>query len=199
VNLCQTNPQTGQCASAIGSTVPVTIGAGQTPTFGVFVTASSFIPFDPANNRIFVRFRDPQGVTVGSTSVAVQTSLVGNYQGSGSVTLTSCLLPNLNGTSSGTFTATVANHTGNTIAGTFTLTSSSSTTTVPYTVTLTPTGTFGPTAVQFAVSVPVLGSASGNATIDGQIDSNAVSTQFSGQIQGLGCNMSGSGSATRVP
>jgi hypothetical protein len=37
----------------------------------VFVTATNSVPFNPAVNRIFVRFNDATGVTRGSTSVAV--------------------------------------------------------------------------------------------------------------------------------
>jgi len=71
--LCQTNPATGQCISAIGSSVTTTINANATPTFGIFVQSNGTVPFDPASNRIFVRFKDGGSVTRGSTSVAVRT------------------------------------------------------------------------------------------------------------------------------
>jgi hypothetical protein len=71
--LCQTNPATGQCISAIGSGVTTTINANATPTFGIFVEGSGNVPFDPAANRLFVRFKDGGNVTRGSTSVAVRT------------------------------------------------------------------------------------------------------------------------------
>ena len=71
--LCQTEPSTGQCISAIVSSVMTTINANATPTFGIFVQGNGNVPFDPAGNRIFVRFRDPGAVTRGSTSVAVRT------------------------------------------------------------------------------------------------------------------------------
>jgi CSLREA domain-containing protein len=73
ISLCQTDPTTGQCISAIGSDVTTTINANATPTFGIFVQGGDNVPFDPAVNRIFVRFRDGGGVTRGSTSVAVRT------------------------------------------------------------------------------------------------------------------------------
>ena len=51
-----------------------TINAGATPTFAVFVDGlGTVVPFDPAVNRIFVRFKDSGGVTRGLTSVAVRT------------------------------------------------------------------------------------------------------------------------------
>jgi hypothetical protein len=40
VTMCQTNPVTGQCISAIQSTVATTINANATPTFAIFVTAT---------------------------------------------------------------------------------------------------------------------------------------------------------------
>lgn len=75
-SVCQTDPATGVC---INPTVPaaapvaVLIGAGATPTFAVFITASEDIVLDPANKRVFVRFRDSTGIVRGATSVAVQT------------------------------------------------------------------------------------------------------------------------------
>ena len=73
ISLCQTDPATGQCISAIGPSVTTTINANATPTFGIFVQGGGNVPFDPAANRIFVRFKDGGGVTRGSTSVAVRT------------------------------------------------------------------------------------------------------------------------------
>jgi hypothetical protein len=73
VFLCETNPTTGVCISAVGPSVSTTINAGATPTFGIFVQGNGNVPFDPAGNRIFVRFKDGGGVTRGSTSVAVRT------------------------------------------------------------------------------------------------------------------------------
>jgi poly(3-hydroxybutyrate) depolymerase len=71
--ICQTNPATGQCLANLASTVTTTIATGATPTFAVFAQSAGLIAFDPAVNRIFVRFRDAGGVTRGSTSVAVRT------------------------------------------------------------------------------------------------------------------------------
>jgi hypothetical protein len=72
IALCQTNPTTGDCQGSPAGTVTTQINAGETPTFGIFVTGHGTVPFDPANNRIFVRFSE-HGIDRGSTSVAVQT------------------------------------------------------------------------------------------------------------------------------
>lgn len=71
--LCQTDPATGTCISAISSSVTTTIGGGQTPTFAVFAQGHGTVAFSPGVNRVFVRFRDGDGTTRGSTSVAVRT------------------------------------------------------------------------------------------------------------------------------
>jgi DNA-binding beta-propeller fold protein YncE len=73
VAMCQTNPANGQCLSAPATTVPVTIAAGATGTFSVFVSASAAIPFDPAGSRIFIRFLDGNNIEHGASSVAVTT------------------------------------------------------------------------------------------------------------------------------
>jgi hypothetical protein len=200
LSLCQTDPQTALCTSAIGPTVSTQINAGATPTFSVFVAGNAFIPFDPANGRIFVRFKDGQGVTRGATSVAVRTNLIGTYEGSGTVTLSSCRVPLNNGTFSGDFTAEVESQVGNTIGGTFTVDSRGSTTRVPFSVTITPSGDFLSTTVSFTVfSPPGIPLGSGTATLTGQITGNTVTANFSGQLQGLeNCNVTGSGTATRI-
>jgi hypothetical protein len=71
--VCQTNPGNGQCLSPPQPSVTVQIAANATPTFTIVANATGTIVFDPATNRIFVRFKDQGNVTRGSTSVAVTT------------------------------------------------------------------------------------------------------------------------------
>jgi N-acetylneuraminic acid mutarotase len=71
--ICQTDPGTAACLSPPASSVTTTILSNETPTFGVFVAAGGNVSFDPATNRIFVRFKDNGSFTRGSTSVAVRT------------------------------------------------------------------------------------------------------------------------------
>jgi hypothetical protein len=73
ISLCQTDPVTAQCISAVGPTVTTQINANATPTFAIFVQGNGTVPFDPATNRIFVRFKDSGNETRGSTSVAART------------------------------------------------------------------------------------------------------------------------------
>ena len=73
LSICQTRGA-GVCTAAPTSRVTTTIDALGTNTFSIFVTGAGAVPFDPAHNRIFVRFKDGGGVTRGSTSVAVTTA-----------------------------------------------------------------------------------------------------------------------------
>jgi hypothetical protein len=77
ITLCQTDPMTEQCMNpTVPTTSPVVtpINANAMPTFGIFVTGTSTVPFAPETKRIFVRFTDAGGVARGSTSVAARTS-----------------------------------------------------------------------------------------------------------------------------
>jgi hypothetical protein len=73
--VCQTNPGTGACMVPPASSVDAFIDGGATPTFAVFGQSSAAVPFNPAVNRVFVRFKDALGVTRGATSVAVTADL----------------------------------------------------------------------------------------------------------------------------
>ena len=64
----------GACLGTPATNVTVTIAAGGTPTFSFFVQGGGFVPFDPANNRIFATFtHTATGNIVGATSTAVRT------------------------------------------------------------------------------------------------------------------------------
>jgi hypothetical protein len=72
LTICETNPTTGACIAAPASSVTTQMNANATPTFGIFVMGNDTVPFDPAHHRIFVRFRDADGVIRGATSGAVR-------------------------------------------------------------------------------------------------------------------------------
>ena len=74
LTLCESNSSTGQCLATPAASVQLDVAANATPTFSVFVSASAPITFAPGTARIFVRFTDDQGVSHGSTSVALATN-----------------------------------------------------------------------------------------------------------------------------
>lgn len=70
---CRTDSQTGACTSQMLPVVTTQINAGETPTFAILIFGNGGVPFNPATNRILMRFKDAGNVTRGSTSVAVLT------------------------------------------------------------------------------------------------------------------------------
>jgi hypothetical protein len=78
--ICETDPANGSCKASPAPSVTRRVEANETPTFSVFVVGQGSVPFDPANNRVFMRLKENalcEGqsavVTRGSTSVAVRT------------------------------------------------------------------------------------------------------------------------------
>jgi glucose/arabinose dehydrogenase len=70
ITLCETDPQSGQCLALPPTpTVQRQMNSGATASFGVFVTGTGPIAFDPANHRI--QFHLEGGGGGGGTSVAV--------------------------------------------------------------------------------------------------------------------------------
>jgi hypothetical protein len=58
----------------IGDNILENVGAGENRTVVVWVTFRGCINFDPAANRIFVRFKDASNNLIGSTSTAISTN-----------------------------------------------------------------------------------------------------------------------------
>ena len=73
LTVCETDAATGACLLPATPVVTVNYEGNSARSFAVFVQASAMVPFDPALNRVFVRFRDPGNMVRGETSVAVQT------------------------------------------------------------------------------------------------------------------------------
>lgn len=70
LNLCETNPGSGQCLAPPTPSVQIQMNAGATQTFGVFADSGNQpITFDPTNHRIRVHFEGGGGG--GGTGVAV--------------------------------------------------------------------------------------------------------------------------------
>jgi hypothetical protein len=72
ITMCQTG-SSGQCMAAPASQLTLSFASAATPTFSVFAGAYGPIPIDLGQARIYVRFTDANGNSVGVTSVAVTT------------------------------------------------------------------------------------------------------------------------------
>jgi Subtilase family len=72
IQVCETGTN-GACLAARSSSVTSVFNGTTARTFAVFVRINegAFIPFSPANNRVFMRFRDANGVLRSSYSAAV--------------------------------------------------------------------------------------------------------------------------------
>jgi hypothetical protein len=75
IALCRTDPSNGECTNPAtpGPSSTFTLGNNEIATFSIFVQGAGNIPFDPANSRLFLRFKTSDQVTRGATSVAVRT------------------------------------------------------------------------------------------------------------------------------
>jgi len=206
VSLCQTNPATGQCISALSSSVTTQIIANATPTFGIFVQGNGNVPFDPAANRIFVRFKDGGGVTRGSTSIAIRTTtpptnIGGTYNGTGSLTQSSCQNSLNNGTFGFSVSLNIPSQTGATFNGTAILTTVVAGINFVTNLNLSGTVTVGGQltgSFTFTTFADGAFDASGNGTFTGSAAGNTITLSFSGKILvGESCTITGNASATR--
>ena len=74
ITLCQTDA-VGAClaSSPPSGATSISYAANSSASFAVFVTPTTEIENDPANNRISIRFTESSGVLRGATSTAVRT------------------------------------------------------------------------------------------------------------------------------
>lgn len=70
--LCETNPATGTCLAAPAAMVSSTLATNAIGTYGVFVLRTGALPFDPAGNRLRLRFTDASALVAGQTGVAAR-------------------------------------------------------------------------------------------------------------------------------
>ncbi|WP_421792643.1 peptidoglycan DD-metalloendopeptidase family protein [Hyphobacterium sp.] len=74
LRLCETDPATGACLAAPAESLTRTFASNETASFAVFARGlGEAVAFSPAANRIRLTATDSEGVTRGSTSVAVRT------------------------------------------------------------------------------------------------------------------------------
>ncbi len=72
VLLCETDPASGGCLGAPAAKVQSSILSGDVATFAVFALRDGEVNFDPANNRIRLRFTDSNSMVAGETGIATR-------------------------------------------------------------------------------------------------------------------------------
>jgi hypothetical protein len=70
--ICEADPVSAVCIGTRAGSVELDVPSGGQAVLAVFVTATGDVIFDPATNRIFVRFVDAAGRQRGLTSVAIR-------------------------------------------------------------------------------------------------------------------------------
>lgn len=74
LTICETDAATGQCLDPRTGQVERPFTPNETASFAIFASASADIAFNPAGHRVFLDVVDSEGVSRGSTSVAVRTA-----------------------------------------------------------------------------------------------------------------------------
>jgi len=190
-SICETDPATSVCINPTTPTtgdVSLTIDANATPTFAVFVQGSEDVAVDPANKRVFVRFKDASGVTRGSTNVAIDSvpDIIGTFTGTIDSTFTNCQDPDNNGTDVGGLTLSIQNQSGSSFSGTNTSVETEDGITTTEVITIT--GTVDASGV-------VSGSGT-NEVFESGFDDAVITFTFSGQLTGNTLTVAVSGQVT---
>ncbi|MBL4617692.1 MAG: hypothetical protein JKY46_08335 [Robiginitomaculum sp.] len=81
--LCETDPTSGACLAPPSAKVQSSILSGDISTFAVFALRNAEVAFDPANNRIRLRFTDSNSLIAGEAGIAARGTgtdlVIGNY------------------------------------------------------------------------------------------------------------------------
>jgi len=81
--LCETDATSGACLASPAAIIQSSIVSGDISTFAVFALRDGDVAFDPANNRIRLRFTDSSSLIAGETGIATRGTgtdlVIGNY------------------------------------------------------------------------------------------------------------------------